>query len=246
MAQLKQAINNAESVYVVGDLHGYFKPLNAFIKANKPQVILCCGDFGYWRKNTWNVRLKDNSNFIEDIVNSNTKIYWCDGNHEDHDALDKLKEGRDLRFPISVRRNIYYCPRGSTIEVNGQTILFMGGAKSTDKWARTEHIDWFEQETISPNDIANVKAEKVDVVISHTCPESVFVSPLLERTGWDIRDESREYLETILKMYKPKQWFFGHHHSFGMREIKKCLFTMLDYPEHNQWSIWYTRLGEED
>lgn len=95
-------------VFVLGDVHADFPLLNAFIdreiRSNREMrslaencraaeirmeiLILQCGDFGYF----W--PLCDSAGAIKNEVDfldlGHVPIYWCAGNHEDHDRLDSL------------------------------------------------------------------------------------------------------------------------------------------------------------
>lgn len=37
-------------IYVLGDIHAEFRKLNSFLNKKQPDLILQCGDFGYWPK----------------------------------------------------------------------------------------------------------------------------------------------------------------------------------------------------
>jgi len=72
---------------IVGDVHGRFGDLNTLINKQKPELVICCGDFGYWPG------VKGLS--FDDIKPQDTKILWCDGNHENHWAL-KERESDEI------------------------------------------------------------------------------------------------------------------------------------------------------
>ena len=111
-------------VVVIGDLHGEFERLNVFIDQEHLDIILQCGDNAYY----W----KDDKENIGAIKPQNTKIYLIPGNHENWDIIEE-KIGRYGKEPIEIEHNIFMCPIGSTLEINGRVILFVGGADSIDK-----------------------------------------------------------------------------------------------------------------
>jgi len=68
-------------ILIVGDIHNEFGRLNNLINKKKPEIVICCGDFGYWPEVKW---AKPLSNIK---LQSAKKLLWCDGNHENHGAL---------------------------------------------------------------------------------------------------------------------------------------------------------------
>ena len=134
-----------EKIIVLGDIHGNFSWLNKFIAQENPDIILQCGDMGYYP--TWSL-------YIE-IVSPNTKIYWCDGNHEDYNAINKLLQ-TNPRGPIEIQPNVFYMPRGEVLKLsNNRNVLFAGGAYSIDKHLRIEGVSWFPEEILTEKEIFN-------------------------------------------------------------------------------------------
>ena len=218
-------------IYFMGDTHGDFRELNKlFETTTEKDYILVCGDFGYWRKSKFKMGL---GWFHDDIINTNnTKIYWCDGNHEDHVELDYLIKECGFDKPIEIKKNIFYCPRGSSFVLpNGERVLFMGGAMSTDKAQRMAYFDWFPQELISNSDLRRIDDTKTyDIVVSHTCPK-MCCSRMAFEIGMaytDRQDSSCDALQYIFEEYKPKKWFFGHWHVGRSFEQEGCQFTALN------------------
>jgi len=207
-------------ILVVGDIHEEFKYLNSLINEKRPSIILQVGDFGYWPEDKGK----------QEIKNKDTKIYFCDGNHEDHESLKKLKNNE-------IQKDVFYMKRGSTLDLpDGRRVLFMGGAFSHD-WRyenlftgkieyREPGVDWFpEHELVTEDNVKNTPDVKIDIVISHTSPKEFFVmSPKKEK------DPSRENLSYILKKYKPKLWFFGHFHIFKEGFDYDCKWLCLAHP----------------
>lgn len=213
-------------ILITGDIHGRFGNLNDLINKKEPDLIICCGDFGYWPNVSWgeplsNIRLQKAK-----------KLLWCDGNHEDHWAL------RD-RTTNELAPNIIYMPRGSTYQLkDGRTILFMGGAHSIDKHLRRIGIDWFPEEVITQKDMMNLPDCKIDIFITHTCPEELLVDllPIDERK----RAEPSNYaLSELWKMYKPSLWFFGHWHYHMTGVMMGTRWYVLSAPGFgDRWWMW--------
>lgn len=245
-------------IIVSGDLHGDWGQLNTLINNKTPDIILQCGDFGWWPRfnNIKPVIYKHQKSWAHmGIKPKNTKVYFCDGNHEEHPTL--IQDGNIHEL----YSNIFHCSRGSILTINDTNILFMGGAHSIDKDKRTPGHDWFPEENINQSNYNLLDFNKhIDIVISHTCPyEFNMESDSQEK----INDSNRKLLSIILKEYKPKLWYFGHWHKFkegiyNHNEIfpkfkkEECniqniylpihettKWTGLDYPSHGgKW--WVT------
>jgi UDP-2,3-diacylglucosamine pyrophosphatase LpxH len=200
-------------VLVVGDVHGHWHALNNVIEKTQPEIIFQCGDFGYWPRNDYYS--------FDKLKNGNCKIYWCDGNHEDHEYLKKLESNE-------VAPNVFYMKRGSYLTLNGKNILFMGGADSIDKHARTPGHTWFPDELITQRDIYELPDIQVDIVISHTCPYEFAVEKHRGRF-MNTYDSSRDALHVILAKYRPSRWFFGHWHGFAQGKYQNTRWWCLNH-----------------
>lgn len=231
------------NIIVCGDIHGYWRHLNTLISKKQPEIILQCGDLGWWPKfhDSHSIDSGETVNEMYSrrrkkwdqygIKNPNTKLYWCDGNHEDHDSLDDLIKTSNLE----VMPNVFYMPRGSILELaDGRRVLFIGGADSIDKEYRIQGRDWFPQELISYRNIASLPDCKIDIVISHTCPEACmyYLTSMKEQ----YKDSSRAALTHVLEKYNPSLWFFGHFHQYKKFQYKDTVFYALNMCGiHSQW-----------
>jgi predicted phosphodiesterase len=213
-------------ILVTGDIHNEFSKLNDLIRKKEPDLIICCGDFGYWPRVSWGSPLSN-------INLRGSELLFCDGNHEDFWSLKN-------RISDELSPDIHYMPRGSTFTLNdGRTILFMGGAESIDKDQRTIGIDWFPDETIQQKDLYDLPNIKVDIFITHTCPVELMHEL---RKLYNIKniEPSNWALSELWKIYKPSLWLFGHWHVY--RELKmfdtKCYaLGTCNYPKEKWW-IW--------
>lgn len=211
-------------VMVVGDIHGYWGNLNTLINHKKPDLILQCGDFGYW---------PGHKKFeFEQLKLDNTIIRWCDGNHENHWELAK-------RESDEVAPGVIYMPRGSTYTLpDGRNVLFMGGADSIDKAWRTIGYDWFPEEIITQKDILDLPDMKIDIVISHTCPRELI--PVMSQID-PIKDKDPSYiaLSEVYKKYKPSLWFFGHFHYYKTGTYQDMTWHCIGATRKmTQWWMW--------
>ena len=198
-------------IYVIGDVHRDFGPLNKFRNDKQPAILLACGDFGFWPSYVSKQERRRREPLVPKM--HETKLYWCDGNHEDHDALKALTDNE-------VYPNVFYMKRGSTLELpDGRVVLFMGGAESHDKeWRVAEERaggekTWFAEERITEQDLADLPDRMIDIVISHAAPREFEVWG----GGHDMTqpDPTRLALSSVLHRYKEdlSLWFFAHYHA---------------------------------
>ena len=76
---------------------------------------------------------------------------------------------------------------------------------------RVEGDSWFAGEQISDEDMRALPDVKVDIVVSHTCPNVILMSEVVCPEAL-VRDTARERLDEVFARYRPEQWFFGHWH----------------------------------
>ena len=212
-------------VMFVGDVHGDWTALNAFIAHHQPDILIQAGDFGYyWDHNQYKSQGK--------IKPGKTKIYWVAGNHENHDILKKSG-----KFPYGsiteIEENIFFCAFGSTLTLpDRRKVLFCGGADSIDKQYRIIGKSWWRNETIQNDEFDYLAGHvdelgSIDIVVSHTCP--TFFD--LKINGWleeKYKDPSCEALNQIFKIFKPSLWFFGHFHMMDRGKYEQCEWFVLD------------------
>jgi len=212
-------------IIVAGDVHGCFGRFNQFINKKHPKIVLQCGDWGFWpradQRAAWEIGHPEPSPKVGE-----TKVYWCDGNHEDHQCLLR-------RSTNELWKNVFYMKRGSTLGLpDGRVVMFFGGADSYDKNQRKPGWNWFSEEMITEQDMEDLPDVKVDIVISHTCPMEFDVyAPIPDK----MNDECRSYLSRLLERYKPSRWYFGHWHKYKAGEYGGCKWTGLSMLGRTDW-----------
>ena len=198
-----------DDILVMGDVHYDFASLNSFVNIKKPKMILQVGDFGYWPRFTPPPR---NRNYPKKPLvpkAGDTKIYFCEGNHDDIEELWKLENNE-------VYPNVFYMKRGSIMTLDdGRNVLFMGGGLSIDRESRIlggGDNGWFHEEILTQQDVMSIPLDtKIDIVISHTCPEE-FEMPYVVHQSGKYKDFSRTALSYVLETFRPSLWHFGHWH----------------------------------
>lgn len=223
-------------ILIGGDTHGSRTQINYLFDMAKHNdcdgPIIQVGDFGYSPRREFGHTFLDT---VEKLCKKHDKeLWWLDGNHEDHDEIDRLLGGHYQDSPVVTKReskttpgniiefpHIKYLPRGCTFELDGVSFMSYGGAFSIDRAWRTKYVSWFPQEMIDYDHIANdIPDDHVDVLLSHDVP-------LGYKFGYDEYSQAsitsrtaREALFMLVQKITPKVCMGGHHHIYDKYEIQ--------------------------
>ena len=149
---------------------------------------------------------------------------FIDGNHENFDWLSILKKTNTKEDGLChISEHIKYIPRGTVLNLKAESgnikVACCGGADSVDKYRRTKHISWWEQESITQEDIDRIPAGYYDYVFTHACPIDVFnenkvylVDTMLGLDQDKINHNSEERLQELADKIDFRHYFFGHYH----------------------------------
>lgn len=199
-------------VMFAGDIHGnitHAKWLFSNAFDNKVDYIIACGDFGYW------AHMKHGKKFIKEVARmaeqTNIKLYWVDGNHENHDMLDELARKHGELNPIPTPNEwVMWIPRGCRFDIAGHTFMGYGGAYSVDWDNRIEGYSWWRQELINEYAVDSLEPHKVDVLVSHEAPLGKRIS-YKDEIRTSVRQ--RELMQEIQDKVNPSLHVCGHHHT---------------------------------
>lgn len=175
-------------------------------------TLIVCGDFGYIFKNDSVENI-----FLNELEKKKYNICFCCGNHENFDALEQyaIEEWNGGKVH-RIRKNIFHLMRGQIYTIDNKKIFSFGGAYSIDRYMRTEHFSWWNQEIPCDEEydeaIKNLELHnhKVDYIVTHTAPREI-----IRRMGYypDAHDaELTGFLEWVMYEVSYEQWFFGHWH----------------------------------
>lgn len=211
-----------------GDTHGdlNFQQVHRARRMGITHLFIC-GDFGY----VWDDSHKEQKrlNYLSKL---GITLMFVDGNHENHDILDKLPVETMFGGKVhKIRDNIIHLMRGEVYEINGLKYFAFGGANSTDKEFRKEGKSWWAREKPSDEEILNADINlckydyKVDIILTHTCYHS-----MLAAVGGSYRmDDVSDYLNYIKVVVEFRHWLFGHMHQNAYIEGMKtgCLYKEI-------------------
>jgi predicted phosphodiesterase len=107
-------------------------------------------------------------------------------------------------------------------------MFYIRGAFSIDWMYRVYGRDLFENEELSYEQFNNVinyySKVKPEIVISHEAPNSI----VRDWFGYKDRNITKQGLQAILEIHKPKLWVFGHHHKSIKRMVGSTEFICLN------------------
>lgn len=196
---------------VFGDWHGdaIFASTQIHNNADKADAYLHVGDFGFWSMNDRYITL------VEEALSSIDKELWfVDGNHENHDLLEKLsKDERGLNI---VTDHIRHIPRGFMWNWSDKIFAGLGGAVSIDRRNRKFGETWFLQEEISDEEyefaLNNNPELNVDVLLTHDAPflstNMSAIDPYIDMRSNRIRKMIADYIMDRHVKFN----IHGHHH----------------------------------
>lgn len=200
-------------ILISGDVHSQYHVINEQIRfaeektGRELDAVIVLGDFGAYKESLKRFFSSQNGQFLR-------KLYFIDGNHEEFACLE------DLVKKYSCHLN--YLPRGQVTEIAQRRFLSLGGASYMDALNSPPGSE------IKDADIAKClthKSDEVDFVLTHDCPAGIGVpnAPGFEfygAPGFARGDE-------LIDHFKPKKWFFGHHHRWFTRKIGNSEFYGL-------------------
>jgi len=155
-------------------------------------------------------------------------LWFLDGNHEDHDALDALPfDPATGRRPVTDR--IDHLPRGYRwqFQPGGTRWAAVGGAPSVDRDHRVPTVSWFEQEQLTDQAADQViAAGAIDVLLCHDAPWGIeplrtlyeqHLLPWERRPSWPVSalidsDAHQQRIRRLVDHTHPALLVHGHHH----------------------------------
>lgn len=226
-----------ERVWVVGDLHGSTRWIQALLPAmrrfdSSVRTILQLGDYGfdhgrsgrhpidYWATKTGIKR-----------------VFVTLGNHEEWNKVTPALD-TDPGRAIRVSDVVWLLPRPFRFKIAGRDVLSLGGASSTDKSLRTPGKDWFEDELITPAmEAAAVSGGQTSLLLTHESPTravpSVQAALAKNPDGYPpealaISATQRARIQKVSDAVRPSLHLHGHMHAFGEAEIDGRRVISLD------------------
>ena len=225
-------------IYYTGDIHGevlHIRDMVTKYEITDQDVIVILGDVGmnYYGNNYGDQHRKKKLNKL------GISVFCIHGNHEMRpETIPTYHEEKWQGGTVYVEDaypNLLFAKDGEVYDLDGQSTLVIGGAYSVDKWYRLRMgMNWFADEQPSDEIKSRVMQKlenlnrKVDVVLSHTCPEryipvEAFLSGIDQST---VDNSTEEWLGQVEAQLEYGAWLCGHWHI--NKRIDKLQFLYHD------------------
>lgn len=213
-------------IFYVGDIHGRVDDVAAIDQAAIDQgvdIVVQVGDFGA----LWSSNCPIAKYFAKRKRQGRPGPTWytCGGNHENWGKWLELQASQGYDKTVELAPGCFYVIRGSTLDLDGKSHIFFGGAESTDKLMRREGISWWPEETPTREEFERffdeMEESRPEVVITHDAPLCIEIDRLDRDTNPTPRN-----LQNVLDYcdHTPASWYFGHHHMLQSWEVNEIKF----------------------
>jgi hypothetical protein len=192
-------------ILLLTDVHARFHVVNAQIEHAEQRLghplaaVLVLGDMGIFEGELRAFFRDAGQRFLR-------PLYFIEGNHEDFAAFNRLLRTYADAFT--------HLPRSTAHAIDGHRFLALGGAAYMDPAATPP------RGVVEPADIAaclRLPRDAARIILSHDCPAGLGVpnSPGFEQYG----PPGFPGGDRLAERFRPKLWFFGHHHKWFDRTL---------------------------
>lgn len=214
------------AILYVGDLHGKVNILGDIIQSAEAKgftAIIQVGDFGFgFPDNCWN-------DFLEKRARQQkwkVPIYTCFGNHDNWNRIYQMREEQASdKVELVQGSGVYFVSRGTVLEIDNISHIFMGGAESTDKHKRVENVSWWDLEQPTHKEFElffnNLEDQKPDTIVAHEAPLRIDLKRARRNDSYTAKT-----LENALKLsdHQPRNYVFGHHHILNRWKVGRTKY----------------------
>lgn len=204
-------------IYITGDTHGDFRKFN-HLNLKDEDIMIILGDVGInYYLDEYDKKLK------ERLSKYNFKFFCIQGNHEERpENISSYHEVEMFGGQVYIENeypNLIFAKNGELYNLNGKSILVIGGAYSIDKdyriskgypWFKNEQLSKFERKSI----LEKYTGKHVDIILSHTCPFKYEPKESFKLSlPQELVDKSMEkFLDEVEEKLDYDKWYCGHYH----------------------------------
>lgn len=227
-------------ITIIGDTHGYLDMMIAAI-APDTDFAIQVGDFGVYLKDSNLSSIPEQrrdhlgqfNEYFEDKKSFPVPIYFCKGNHEDFEFLQKYETQNEIL------KNLFYVKNGSVLDLQGVVVAFLGGNFSPR---------WFEKEipALNPKHSQNHKVfgyfrkAEIDAILNYRGKIDVLIThePSFGPNFGD-RPYGCQAIQNLIEELQPTYAFSGHIHKFAEGRIGKTKCVALGAVHYPPQSVYH-------
>lgn len=136
-----------------------------------------------------------------------------------------IKGNRDN--PLVADRTPFCIPDGT---VEGD-VMYIGGARSPNQETDTRSLEWWPEEELPQETLDQLievyASVKPRVMVTHDGPHSVVSRWWPQYKDEHAKSRTAAAFDTMLNLYNPDHWIFGHHHVSRHETIRNTKFRCL-------------------
>ena len=237
-------------IYITGDTHRDFSRLNN-LDSTIDDMLIVLGDAGInYYLNEEDIRYK------EYLKSFKIKLFCIRGNHEERpENISTYKEVDMFGGKVFMEDdypNIIFAKDGELYNIDGKSVLVIGGAYSVDKNYRLMYgYEWFRDEQLTIDEMDSIlrkyKGKHIDIILTHTCPYKyepveVFMSGIDQSKV----DKTMEYfLDKIEENINYDKWYCGHYHTEKQIDKLEFMFGRIKIFNSDEFVPKYSEEGYE-
>jgi 3-oxoacid CoA-transferase subunit A len=170
--------------------------------------------------------------------------YFCiQGNNEERaENIQSYKEKEMYGGKVYVEDeypNIVFAKSGELYNIDGKSVLVVGGAYSIDKdFKLSVGAPWFQSEQLTKEEKENIlnkyKGMHIDVILTHTCPKKYEPTEVFDKNidQTKVDKSMEEFLDVLEESIEYDEWYCGHYHI--EKDIDKIKFMHKSIIEFNK------------
>lgn len=234
-------------IYITDDTHRDFSRLYEQVKI----YIIILGDVGI------NYFLNDEDIKIKEFLKKLKVRFFCiQGNHEERpENISSYYEVEMFGGKVYIEDdypNLIFAKNGEIYNIDGKSVLVIGGAYSVDKEYRLLYrYKWFKDEQLSQYEMNNIldkySGKNIDIILSHTCPykyepREVFMAGLDQSK---VDKTMEHFLDEVEEKVNYKKWYCGHYHTEKQIDKLEFMFGRIKLFDKNEYFPKYNKDGYE-
>lgn len=225
-------------LFITGDTHGRFDKIEYLCRkenTSTDDICIILGDVGI------NFYLNDTDAIKKRrLAKLPITLFCVHGNHEERPYNISSYEicnfmGAEAYYETAYP-NLIFAKDGEIYNINGKTMMSIGGAYSVDKFYRlSQGMAWFPSEQPDENIKHHVETNltksdwHIDYILSHTTPFSceptwAFIEGIDQST---VDNSTEKWLDAIHAKLSFSYWFAGHFHVDSVENDVHILFDSV-------------------